>query len=120
MECILAPEYAEGALEILKQKQNVRLMELAKEDHNETSDFKKVSGGLLVQDKDNSFVVEKDLTFATKRKPTKEELNSLLFTSFATVLSSVRLMSFSPVVFSTKRLLTTSSKTTVWKEPIRQ
>jgi phosphoribosylaminoimidazolecarboxamide formyltransferase/IMP cyclohydrolase len=79
LECILAPGYDAQALELLKQKKNIRLMELAGEDPCETVDFKKVSGGLLVQDRDNLFATEKDLKVVTKKKPTADEIKALLF-----------------------------------------
>lgn len=79
LECILAPGYESEALEILKQKKNIRLMELAKDDINETVNFTKVAGGLLMQDKDNNFASEEELKIATKRKPAIDEMKSLLF-----------------------------------------
>lgn len=82
VECIITPSYEAKALEALKVKKNLRLLEVknfgtksAKID----KDMKKVVGGLLVQDRDVAHVKESDLKVVTKVKPTKEQLKSLLF-----------------------------------------
>ncbi len=83
VEIILAPSFAEDALEVLKQKKNIRIMTL--EDIQQKQpvgalDMKKVSGGILVQDVDNALFIEQDLKVVTKRKPTEKEMEDLLFT----------------------------------------
>lgn len=42
-------------------------------------DFKRVNGGLLVQDRDLGMVTESDLRVVTKRQPTEQELRDALF-----------------------------------------
>jgi phosphoribosylaminoimidazolecarboxamide formyltransferase/IMP cyclohydrolase len=80
LECIIAPGYEPKALELLKAKsKNLRLLELPFSDAPAEPDIKKVTGGLLVQDKDTRQVTKKDLKVATRRKPTAKELESLLF-----------------------------------------
>lgn len=82
VECIIAPSYEAKALEDLKAKKNLRLLEVKKfgaKPPRVDSDMKKVVGGLLVQDRDLAHVTESDLKFVTKVKPTKEQLKSLLF-----------------------------------------
>nr|HPM43391.1 bifunctional phosphoribosylaminoimidazolecarboxamide formyltransferase/IMP cyclohydrolase [Candidatus Omnitrophota bacterium] len=82
VECIIAPSYEGAALEALRVKKNLRLLEL-KEMHSKKAqvpyDLKKVSGGLLVQDQDNVSVKETDLNIVTKLKPTKEDMAAMLF-----------------------------------------
>ena len=82
VECIIAPAYDSAALEALKKKKNLRLLEVkgysSKRDLKD-KDLKKVVGGLLVQDRDIVHVKESDLKFVTKAKPTKEQLASLMF-----------------------------------------
>lgn len=79
-ECIIAPGYKKEALEILKEKKNLRLIETGKLAGIEKDyDLKKVVGGLLMQDRDILDVQEKDLKIATKKKPTRPEMVSLLF-----------------------------------------
>ena len=54
VELVFAPGYDEDALEVLQQKQNVRILEDAERRRPEVTeqDIKRVRGGLLVQDRD--------------------------------------------------------------------
>ncbi|MDP8219246.1 MAG: bifunctional phosphoribosylaminoimidazolecarboxamide formyltransferase/IMP cyclohydrolase [Candidatus Theseobacter exili] len=86
IEAIIAPEFSDDAVEILTKKKNIRLMVLEGLDANSESpslvagvDVKKVVGGVLMQDRDMGVISKKDLKVVTKRKPSDEELNSLLF-----------------------------------------
>ena len=80
LECIIAPGYSKAALGLLKKKsKNLRLLELPFDKELAEADIRKVSGGVLVQDKDTRTITGKDLKIATRRKPTKKELRSLLF-----------------------------------------
>lgn len=82
VECIIAPSYEPKALEALKAKKNLRLLEVKKfgdKDSGPDKDIKKVVGGILVQDRDTASISESDLKIVTKIKPTKEEMKSLLF-----------------------------------------
>jgi phosphoribosylaminoimidazolecarboxamide formyltransferase/IMP cyclohydrolase len=80
LECIIAPLFTAEALTLLKDKKNLRLLELAPllEKTPET-DFKKVNGGLLLQEEDSITLDEKNLKVVTQTKPTKKELTSLIF-----------------------------------------
>jgi len=79
LEVIIAPSYSLKALEILKQKKNLRLLEVNM-DKNEKNkhQFVSVAGGLLVQE-ENALVMHEELTFPTKRIPTEDEMKQLLF-----------------------------------------
>lgn len=80
LEVIIAPSYSEEALEILRKKKNIRLLQIdniGKNNYNEF-DIKKTIGGLLVQERDEILV--EDYEIVTKRKPTEKELEDLLFT----------------------------------------
>jgi phosphoribosylaminoimidazolecarboxamide formyltransferase/IMP cyclohydrolase len=82
IECVIAPGYQLDALEILKKKKNLRIMELpltANRIPLTELDIKKVSGGILVQDKDGLTVTERELKIVTKKKPSPEQIKSLLF-----------------------------------------
>ncbi|MCX5665910.1 MAG: bifunctional phosphoribosylaminoimidazolecarboxamide formyltransferase/IMP cyclohydrolase [Candidatus Omnitrophica bacterium] len=82
VECIIAPSYEPKALESLKVKKNLRLIEVKNFTAKAAKagrEMKKVSGGLLVQDIDALSTKESDLKIVTKIKPTKEELRSMLF-----------------------------------------
>lgn len=107
IEIVMAPAYTDGALEILKTKKNIRLLQIddisARRDKS-AFDMKKVYGGLLVQQYDESLICGEDLNLfktkakveksilpngnektvygngvVTKRAPTKEEVEAMLF-----------------------------------------
>ena len=79
-ECVIAPYYEPAAIEVFKTKKNLRLIEVgALKGIEKDYDLKKVVGGLLIQDRDILNIEEKDLKVATKKKPTQEEIKSLLF-----------------------------------------
>jgi phosphoribosylaminoimidazolecarboxamide formyltransferase/IMP cyclohydrolase len=81
VELVFAPDYEDGALEVLQQKPNVRLL------HNQErrrplvgeQDMKRVRGGLLVQDRDGSMELREEMQVVTKRRPSEEEWGELLF-----------------------------------------
>ena len=81
VEVIIAPSVADGVSAIVAEKKNVRLLvcgELSKQ--LPAWDFKRVNGGLLVQDRDLGMVSATDLKIVTKRVPTEAEIRDLLFT----------------------------------------
>jgi len=80
LECIVCPAFSADALNLLKGKKNLRLLELsALMEKTAQLDFKRVNGGLLVQDDDSITLDEKTLKVVTKKKPTKREMESLIF-----------------------------------------
>ena len=80
VEVIIAPKVSEEASAIIATKKNVRLLECGfwPESPAPRLDFKKVNGGLLVQDADLELYEE--LKVVTKRQPTDQEKADLLFT----------------------------------------
>ena len=82
VEVIIAPEIDDDALDMLSSKKNVRVLACGQWPAQATPglDFKRVNGGLLVQDRDLGMVVPDDLKFVTRRRPTDDELKDLLFT----------------------------------------
>ena len=79
IEVVLAPGFSPEALEVLTQKENIRLLEIAdieKEIHE--FDTKKVFGGLLVQERDKILLLD-DMEIVTRRAPTHKELEDLIF-----------------------------------------
>ena len=79
LECIIAPGFAEEAKALFKEKKNLRLLELEDFVSVNEPDFKRVNGGLLLQDKDTLTLDEDSLKVVTKKKPTKKEMESLIF-----------------------------------------
>ena len=80
VEVIVAPAVDDAAVEVLAAKKNVRV--LATGDWEPSApgfDFKKVSGGLLVQDTDLGRITAGDLEVVTEKAPTDEQVADLLF-----------------------------------------
>ena len=81
VELVLAPGYDEDALAVLRSKENVRLLENQERRGTPISeqDYKRVRGGLLVQDRDTGMETREDMHVATERKPTEDEWGEMLF-----------------------------------------
>ncbi|NLX77691.1 MAG: bifunctional phosphoribosylaminoimidazolecarboxamide formyltransferase/IMP cyclohydrolase [Clostridiaceae bacterium] len=81
LEIIVAPSFKPEALEILKQKKNIRLLRLPSISDKSVKgfDMKKVGGGLLLQDKDDILYDDSDIRVVTKKQPTAEELETMKF-----------------------------------------
>ena len=80
VELIIAPEIEPAALELCARKENVRVLAtggLARS--TLAQEYRSVSGGLLVQTRDDGEVLPADLQVVTERKPTEAELSDLLF-----------------------------------------
>jgi phosphoribosylaminoimidazolecarboxamide formyltransferase/IMP cyclohydrolase len=79
VEVIIAPSVSADAVEVVKAKQNVRLLSCGQWSAEPTArfDFKRVNGGLLVQDTDLQLL--NDMKVVSERQPTEEELRDLLF-----------------------------------------
>src|SRR3989338_4849576 len=79
VECVVATGFTKQALKTLKQKKNLRLLSISREKHGEALDFKKVRGGLLLQDRDMKDPTAASLKCVTKRAPKPSEIGDLLF-----------------------------------------
>jgi len=82
LEAIIAPGFDPDALEILKAKKDLRILQtppLASFVNQKGFDFRKVVGGLLVQDRDLGKVPMDQWRVVTKRKPTEEEKRAMAF-----------------------------------------
>jgi phosphoribosylaminoimidazolecarboxamide formyltransferase/IMP cyclohydrolase len=79
LECIIAVGFDKAALDLFKEKKNLRLLELSDLDPVAETEFKRVSGGLLLQDKDLETLDLGNLKIVTKKKPSKKEMESLIF-----------------------------------------
>ena len=81
VEVIVAPSIDEGALSVTAAKKNVRVLETGEwmENTEPGLDYKKVSGGLLVQSTDLGVVSENDLKVVTDKSPDAEQIADLLF-----------------------------------------
>ena len=81
IEIVIAPAYDEAALEILKGKKNIRILQMKELGQHDSKQLvlKTISGGLLLQEEDTADFEMQDLKFVTDRKPTEEEMKNLLF-----------------------------------------
>jgi len=84
MEVVIAPGFDEEALEMLRKKKDLRLLEtgpmLDNQHHAGRMDFRRVVGGLLLQERDLGRIEDiKQLRVVTTRRPTEEEYEGLAF-----------------------------------------
>ena len=81
-EVVIAPDFDEDALEILKTKKNLRVLKAAQSVKNMSEDssleFKQISGGMLVQTKDDYRVSASDLRTVSKKLPTDDDTKAML------------------------------------------
>ena len=81
LEVVVAPSFEPEALEILKKKKNVRILELPSirtKQRENAYDIKKINGGAIVQTIDSKILDEYEVV--TDTKPTPEQIEDLLFT----------------------------------------
>jgi phosphoribosylaminoimidazolecarboxamide formyltransferase/IMP cyclohydrolase len=82
VEVVVAPEFAPDALQELKRKRDVRVLDIGPKITGalEGMDMKKITGGLIYQDRDLGTIPDiRKLTVATLRKPTDDEYEGLAF-----------------------------------------
>jgi len=80
-EVIIAPTVSKAALEVFAAKPNVRVLACGQWPEKPLAawDYKRVNGGLLVQDRDIHQISRSDLTVVSKRQPTEQEISDLMF-----------------------------------------
>lgn len=83
VEAVIAPSYSEDALKIFEAKKNLRILRQGPAAPNPLLNFsaevRRITGGILIQDRDEGMVTERELSCVTERKPSEQELQSLLF-----------------------------------------
>ena len=80
VEVLIAPGYEDAALEVLQQKEAIRILEdTERRNHQIEPDIKRVRGGILVQDPDGSPEPRELMEVPTKTQPTDEQWEDLLF-----------------------------------------
>ncbi len=77
IEVVIAPGYDREALDLLRHKKNLRLLELPLVFSRELQ-VKSVAGGILVQEKDQIELQQEHLEVVTRAQPTREEMQQLL------------------------------------------
>ncbi|MFA5075852.1 MAG: bifunctional phosphoribosylaminoimidazolecarboxamide formyltransferase/IMP cyclohydrolase [Patescibacteria group bacterium] len=79
-EIVMAPSYEAGALEILQQKKNIRILELGEIKSEKIGlNLRQVEGGMLIQDYDTYHLKKEDLKVVTENQPTKAQIEEILF-----------------------------------------
>jgi len=80
VEIIIAPGFDDGAMEVLCERKNLRLLDTGnlKRDE-ERRDVKKVAGGVLIQSADTYIVEDKDLKSVSTKKPSEKDIQAMLF-----------------------------------------
>ena len=79
VECIVAPSFSEGAVEILGRKKNLRVLEGEARWPERALDFKRVRGGFLAQERVSVSSDDTTWKVVTSRAPTDGERRDLLF-----------------------------------------
>ena len=78
-EVIIAPDYDPEAVEVLRQKKNLRVLRCWPESPTTKVEYKQISGGMLVQTRDMHRIKREALKVVSKRVPTEKEIDDLLF-----------------------------------------
>jgi phosphoribosylaminoimidazolecarboxamide formyltransferase/IMP cyclohydrolase len=80
VEVIIAPSVSDEAAAIVAEKKNLRLLACGEwGENNPAFDYKRVNGGLLVQDRDLGMISASDLKIVTKRQPEESEIHDMIF-----------------------------------------
>ena len=81
VEVIIAPDISEEAKAVVSQKANVRLLDCGPfpTQQSQGLDYKRVTGGLLVQDRDTALVTDDELKVVTKKTQTEQQMADLRF-----------------------------------------
>ena len=80
VEVVIAPDFSEGALQTFAAKPNVRLLRGKRQQSSAgVMHYQRVSGGLLVQQKDADRVVRADCSCVSEKEPTEQEWLDMLF-----------------------------------------
>lgn len=78
-EVIVAPDYDSEALDVLRQKKNLRVLRCWPDPKKSTVEYKQISGGMLVQTRDTHRQKRQELKVVSQRPPSETEIDDLLF-----------------------------------------
>jgi phosphoribosylaminoimidazolecarboxamide formyltransferase/IMP cyclohydrolase len=79
VEVVIAPEFDEEALRVLTAKKNLRVLRTGVSDPSGEFEYRQISGGMLVQTRDTHRLKREGLKIVTKRAPSEQEIEDLLF-----------------------------------------
>jgi phosphoribosylaminoimidazolecarboxamide formyltransferase/IMP cyclohydrolase len=78
-EVVIAPDFEPAALEVLRTKKNLRVLRAGEPRPASGLEYRQITGGMLVQTRDTHRLRREDLKVVTRRAPTAEELEALMF-----------------------------------------
>src|SRR5687767_12371703 len=78
-EVVIAPGYDADALNVLQGKKNLRVLRMNSVEPARGVEYKQISGGMLVQSRDQHQLKRDDLKVVSERQPSDEEIRALLF-----------------------------------------
>jgi phosphoribosylaminoimidazolecarboxamide formyltransferase / IMP cyclohydrolase len=78
-EVVIAPEYSDAAVQVLKTKKNLRVLQAGQPIIAGGFQYRQITGGMLVQTRDAHKLARSDLKVVTQRSPSNEELDALMF-----------------------------------------
>lgn len=80
VEIVLAPKFENEALDILKKKKNLRVLEIGEFDkRKDKMEIRNIDGGILVQHTDNKILTRNDISIVTKKQPSDKDIGTALF-----------------------------------------
>ncbi len=79
LEVAVAPDFSKEALEVLSQRENLRLLRAPEEPFDALAELRTTAFGVLVQTPSSEELSEHDLQCVTKRHPTPEQMKDLFF-----------------------------------------
>ena len=80
LEVIIAPSYDVGAIEIFKEKENIRVISVENYQKNQIDfQIQAIDGGFLIQEDDKEILATNNLKTVSKKEPNQEQLEDLIF-----------------------------------------
>ena len=81
VEVIIAPSVSDAAVAAVAAKKNVRLLQCGVwgAERPQDLDYKRVNGGLLIQERDNGMITQRDLKIVSARIPSPTEISDMMF-----------------------------------------
>ncbi len=79
VEVVIASDFHEAAIKVLTAKKNLRVLRTGQPQSSKDFEYKQISGGMLVQERDEHKLTREALKFVTTRRPSEKEIEDLLF-----------------------------------------
>ncbi len=79
VEVVIAPDFDDAAIKVLAAKKNLRVLRASQQQTAEGFEYKQISGGVLMQERDTHKLTREALKFVTTRTPSEKEIEDLLF-----------------------------------------